>query len=336
MRLRLCSFNIENLFTRHDFGAFSEKRSETYLAPIARFYAPYRTGDLEDFAKFKTIVETAAIAQDDDKRQHTALAMIDADADVFCLQEVDNLNALERFLAAYYTKAGGDAMPNRVLHEGNDFRGIDVAALSIGKWPFYSRSHATLTGSKLKSSDATMALLDQYPDARELREDMNSQRIFRRDALELVLEQKGAQVTVFNCHFKSMGGRDAEASMAMRKLEAIAVRHLITEKFDDPANALWAVVGDLNDAQRYVKVGTANQGFSEEIKDGSPSGLSNGSGVDPLLADGFGVNLSEQRDPSDRWTAYYARKRSKSQLDYMASDHCPVVVDFEIPAAPTS
>jgi len=37
MRFRLCSFNIENLFTRFDFRAFSDERAANYLPPVVRF-----------------------------------------------------------------------------------------------------------------------------------------------------------------------------------------------------------------------------------------------------------------------------------------------------------
>lgn len=374
MRLRLCSFNIENLFTRHDFGAFSDFRSEKYLSPIARFYAPYGTGDLSDFEAFKRVVETASIAQDDDKRQHTALAMVEANADVYCLQEVDDFGALERFISAYYTKAGGESLPHRVLHEGNDFRGIDVAALARSNRPFYSRSYANLTGAWVDNEGSGAALLAQYPDAAKLQTKMKSKRIFRRDCTELVFDLKGTQVSIFNCHFKSMGSGD-DKGHAMRQLEAITVREIINQRFADPASALWAITGDLNDARRHIKV-SKSEGHAETIKEHSPSGNKTGSGVDPLLEDGFGINLVDALPEEERWTQYYPSGRSKSQLDYIiaspalaalvsepvrivrsgmpyrvpntddvkryprigwdrpkASDHCPVVVAFEIPAA---
>ena len=166
MRLRLCTFNVENLFLRHNFSAFTNERDSRYLDPVVQFYAPYERGDLTDFEDFKRTIETAAIAQQDDIRQFTALAMVDADADLYCLQEVDNFEALERFLSAYYTKAGDNSLPHRVLHEGNDPRGIDVAALGACEYPFYSKSHATLTPSWICKTDSGKKFLDKYEDAK--------------------------------------------------------------------------------------------------------------------------------------------------------------------------
>ncbi|UWR21849.1 endonuclease/exonuclease/phosphatase family protein [Sulfitobacter sp. S190] len=377
MRLRLCTFNIENLFLRHDFDAFSDRGDERYLDPVALFYAPYGNGDLSKFEQFKRTVETAAIAQADDFRQHTALAMIAADADVYCLQEVDNFTALQRFLRAYYTKAGGDSLPHRVLQEGNDFRGIDVAALGARNYPFYARSHATLTPAWLDDEPTGEALLAQYDAARVLAGKMRGKRIFRRDCLEIVLDMRGTPVTVFNCHFKSMGSGE-DKGHAMRQLEALTVREIINRKFPDPAQALWAVVGDLNDAQEHIFV-SRTEGRPETIRDYAPSGNRTGSGVDPLLDGGFGINLAQSLDPIDRWSQFYANGPTKSQLDYIiaspalaemvseaprfiregqpyrvpntddinryprvgwdrpkASDHCPLVVAFDIPRGPVA
>ena len=184
------------------------------------------------------------------------------------------------------------------------------------------------------------------------------------------------------------GNRDR--SFAIRQLEAVTVHEIINRKFDNPdkkAEALWAVVGDLNDAQKYIFVNRKTDN-TEEIKKFSPSHSKEdskedskkdskkkelGSGIDPLLDEGFGVNLVEDLASSEQWSLFYARNSTKSQLDYViaspalferisepprfirkgqpyrvpntdavdryprigwdrpkASDHCPLVVEFEI------
>lgn len=373
-KFRLCSFNIENLFTRFDFSAFSDPDAARYLSPIVQFYGDFGDDDLSKFDAFKRMVETAAISQDDDKRQQTALAIAEADAHLYCLQEVEGFDPLSRFLDAYVKKTMGESFHNRVLHEGNDVRGIDVAAISVRKFPFYSRSHAWLTGSVIDDTETGKALLDAYPLAKTRARSLRASRVFRRDCLELELAVGDETLSLFNCHFKSMGGRDAEKSLATRQTEAILVRELITRKFADPATALWAVCGDLNDALDYRFVSSvqeADGSFKETRKDKPPSG-EEGSGVAPLLEDGFGINLVAALPEADRWTHYYAGGRSKTQLDYIivspaladrvrgtpeiiragmphrvpnlataryprigwdrpkASDHCPVVVEFDI------
>lgn len=373
-KFRLCSFNIENLFTRFDFSAFTDDRAAAYLSPIVQFYGDFGDGDLSKFEEFKRFVQTAAISQDDDKRQQTALAIAEADAHVYCLQEVDGFDPLVRFIDAYVKKTMGESFHNRVLHEGNDMRGIDVAAMSVRKFPFYSRSHAWLTGSVIDDTPTGQALLDAYPLAKTRARQLRSQRVFRRDCLELEVPVGDETVSLFNCHFKSMGGRDPERSLATRQTEAILVRELITRKFADPSTALWGICGDLNDALDYRFVSSIRNpdgSYTESVRDKPPSG-EDGSGMEPLLTDGFGVNLLDALPPEDRWTHYFASGRSKTQLDYIiaspaladrvqgtpeviragmphrvpnldiaryprigwdrpkASDHCPIVVEFDI------
>jgi len=329
MRLRICTFNVENLFTRHDFGAFTDHRDEKYLPAIVQFYGQFGNGDFTKFEDFKRQVEVAAIAQDDDRRQHTALAMAAADADIYCLQEVDNVNALERFFNSYVKKIGVDQYDQFVLHEGNDFRGIDVAAIARDIRPITTRSHRTVTGSYVKKTDSGKALLEEFELADQARKERRG-RIFRRDCLEIETRIRNAsgsinqEVSIFNCHFKSMGGGRTD-SIGTRQLEAIAVREIITRKFAGIENPLWAIVGDLNDYKAKIKVGkgTDDNGlFNETFQL-----VSGPSGLDPLLDDGFGVNLVDQLDESERWTHYYSAERTKSQLDYIIAS--PALADMQ-------
>ncbi|MEL7012326.1 MAG: hypothetical protein AAFO72_03495, partial [Pseudomonadota bacterium] len=179
MKFRLCTFNVENLFTRLDFSAFTDDYAANYLPPAVQFFGQFGTGDLSSFDDFKRVLETATISQEDDRRQQTALAMRAADAHVYCLQEVDSFDAMTRFLDAYVKKTMGEMFHNRVLHEGNDIRGIDVAAISEKKFPFYSRSHAALTGSAIDDTPTGQALLDAFPIAKTRANSLKSQRFFR-------------------------------------------------------------------------------------------------------------------------------------------------------------
>jgi mRNA deadenylase 3'-5' endonuclease subunit Ccr4 len=69
------------------------------------------------------------IAETDDTRQLSALAIADADADILCLQEVDSMPALQAFEYGYLYRMVGNGYRQKYLVEGNDSRGIDVAVL---------------------------------------------------------------------------------------------------------------------------------------------------------------------------------------------------------------
>ncbi|MCY4180352.1 MAG: hypothetical protein OXD48_08785, partial [Litoreibacter sp.] len=170
--------------------------------------------------------------------------------------------------------------------------------------------------------------------------------------------------------FKSMGG-GRTASIGTRQLEGIAVREIITRKFEGVANPLWAIVGDLNDYTGQIKVGKRLNDDGSFVETFEP--VTGDSGLDPLLGDGFGVNLVDQLPADSRWTHYFSAGRTKSQLDYIiaspalaamqsgapeiirsgmpyrvpnsdgikryprigwdrpkASDHCPLVIEFDI------
>jgi endonuclease/exonuclease/phosphatase family metal-dependent hydrolase len=71
----------------------------------------------------------------------TALAIADADADILCLQEVENLDTLHRFEYGYLFKMIGDGYRQKVLIDGNDSRGINMALMA--------REH-TLDGAKIE------------------------------------------------------------------------------------------------------------------------------------------------------------------------------------------
>jgi predicted extracellular nuclease len=369
MRLRVATFNLENLFTRFDFSAFSDSRGQSYLPPIVNFLGDISPGDLSKFTDFKAIVQAASVSQDDDKRQHTALAIRDADADVLCLQEVDSIDALTRLRDFYLKKVDAPDYKQLILHEGNDPRGIDVAAMATEKVSLYSKSHAWMRVSHLGSVPERNALKVAYPKVKkEL--DAAGQTIFRRDCLELELRDGSNSLTIFVCHFKSMsGGR--ESSIGTRQMEALGVKRIIEQKFSDPAAAHWLIVGDLNDYRRLIRVSTVINADGSQNETVKELDSSDESGLDPLLDNGFAINLIERRATNDQWTHYYSVEHHKTQLDYLlaspalanansttpeiirvgqpyrvpnlkdpryprigwdrpkASDHCPVVIEID-------
>jgi len=160
-------------------------------------------------------------------RRLTAAVLRDTGADVVALQEVFDRATLDAFHDRLLVPSGTPPYPHRVCLPGNDGRGLDVALMS--RLPLRDiRSHAALTPRDLGLEPPP----GQDPDA----------PVFRRDCLQA---RTGA-LTLFICHFKAPYP-DPDSAAAIRRMEAQAVRGIITRAFPDPAAALWLVLGDLNE-----------------------------------------------------------------------------------------
>lgn len=270
--IRLATFNCENLMMRCDFA-------RSGLANARR-----RLTDVDDALVAEQVDSVFDVLSEDD-RTLTAQALVAAKAEVCALQEVENLVTLTAFDNRYVARWAGAAFGERVLHEGNDGRGIDVGLLSSLPVTF-QRSHARATYGRLGISPPHGASVNDY--------------VFRRDCLEVDIEKDARRLTLFVCHFKSMhGGR--KRTVAVREAEALAVRQIVSQRFKNPAEEEWVVLGDFND---YWEV------------DGRPV-LPHGLG--PLVGDGFAVDLASRAiaDPHDRWTHHYSGDNTYGALDHI-------------------
>ncbi|MCA6364540.1 MAG: endonuclease/exonuclease/phosphatase family protein [Bacteroidetes bacterium] len=195
----LATFNCENLFLRYKFASTANPESAV------------QNGFILDKKRFETII--------DQERTITAQAILAADADIICLQEVENLDALKAFTSRFLQN---ERYTHRMLIDGNDPRLIDVAVLS--RFPI-KQCVTHQTRRKGKS------------------------QVFSRDCLEVVLDIKGKPFSVFVNHFKSMLTGKAETE-ARRLMQAQEVLKILKERYgDDPGKFDWAVLGDLNDYQ---------------------------------------------------------------------------------------
>lgn len=167
-----------------------------------------------------------------DDRIQTAKVIGEAKPDVVALQEVFDLASLDFFHDQFLLKQGFPAFRYRYCLNGNDGRGLNVAALSRRE-AISVKSHAELTGDDLELVD--------------LPKDLRTRPIFRRDCLELEFET----VTLFICHFKAPYP-DPDRAKIIRKAEARAVRQIIVSRFEKPSLENWIVLGDFNEPARSV------------------------------------------------------------------------------------
>lgn len=369
MSVRLATFNVENLMARFDFSGF---KNQTRQDRVLKLFGTHTEVD------YRRMEEARVIAETDDTRQMSALAIADTDADIICLQEVDNLAALEAFEYGYLYRMVGNGYRQKFLVEGNDSRGIDVGVLMREQTRTGEKiemvelkSHAALTYQELQLLDPALATTAQPGD-----------RVFKRDCLQIDLLIGGKPLTLFVVHLKSMGGnRDGLdgrlSTMPVRVAEVRAVRHLIETRFgkETTASANFVICGDMNDYQERIQVtGNRREGHTFEHKTEAESAL------DILSSDGFVINPMLRREVMDRWTLYHSRgpqEQHLCQLDYIwlspalakanpasvpeiirggqpyrtvfppgleveryprvgwdrpkASDHCPVVIELDLP-----
>ncbi|MBC7283773.1 endonuclease/exonuclease/phosphatase family protein [Hoeflea sp.] len=308
MTVRIATFNTENLLSRFDFSGF---RNELRQDRVSQLY------DFTNEAQYRQAEIARAVSLTDDTRQLTALAIAEADADILCLQEVENLDTLHRFEYGYLFKMIGDGYRHKVLIDGNDSRGINLALMA---------REETLDGARIDVLDVTSHAHLTYEAMGLYTPDLDAlakphDKVFKRDCLEVDLKIGAKRLTVYVAHFKSMGsprdGIDGRTwSMPVRVAEARAVRKIVARRFGaDGGGKRYVIAGDFNDyAERIVITGDRRNGYHF-----SPAAEAE-SAVGVLTADGFAENVVQRRPELDRWTLYHTRgpqERHLCQLDYL-------------------
>jgi endonuclease/exonuclease/phosphatase family metal-dependent hydrolase len=279
MRLRIATFNIENLAARQSFQL--RRRPEMQMA-LSLF-------DVQDPEARETVQRSVAITLEDDKRELTALSIAETRADLLILQEVDNLGVLQPFFANYVHRLSDHRYGHFRLVDGNDPRGIDVAFaarldLFQEKRQVKARSHHERTFEDLQVFTPELEQFGIKP----------TDLLFNRDCLEVTLDFGHAELVLFICHFKAISDREdgRHLTRPLRQAEARAVRRIVQERFADGwREANWIVAGDLNDFVEMIRPGGV-------VEPALPSGL------DPLFED-FAVNPVAALPPNERWTFYY-------------------------------
>lgn len=370
MRLRIATFNVENLLSRNVYGPRARPRTGPALSLF----------DFADPTMRSQAQASIAVALEDDDRQATALAIAETRADILALQEVENIGVLAPFLANYVHPVSDVRYAHLRLIHGNDPRGVDCAfaarkGLVADESAIAARSYGAATFAELGVHDEGLAAFGIGAD----------DRVFNRDCLEIAIDLGDRRLTLFICHFKSMGyGADGRAgTRLLRVAEARAVREIVLRCFGERwRDENWIIAGDLNDHRFRILPGGV-------IEDTLPSGID-------VLFDDFATDVFAGVPRPERWTCFRrsspdregARDEAHAQLDYIllspalaranpdprpdvirrglayatpldpshpdrsigylatradryprigwtrpqASDHCPIVVELDIPA----
>lgn len=195
--IRIATFNLENLFARYRFKQnFDATASDGF-----------------------TINDLAFEIYNDTEKRITAKTIRDLNADIVAVQEVESLEALDRFHSLWLA---AKPYPHRMVIDSTDPRHIDVGLLS--RFPIVSvRSY------------------------RHLRNKAGTASLFSRDNLEIDLDVEGKPLTVYVNHFLSMmQGRDASHNRRAEQVQAVA--DLLDARWGKKQHkGNYVVLGDFND-----------------------------------------------------------------------------------------
>jgi len=208
---RIASFNVENLLARYEFNKAQQLKINKSSLGMKGNAIEFGINDLK--VSFKL--------EDETSKQLTAEAILDMDADVVCMMEVESLQVLDSFNTTFL---GSLNYSFNMLIDGRDPRHIDVAVLS--RYPIVnvrSNRHAT------------------YPNDK-------SRFIFARDLLEVDIEFPGNRIlTIYVTHLTSMNkGRDESKDRRQVQVDYIVDR---LEKVHSAHHykGNYIVCGDMND-----------------------------------------------------------------------------------------
>lgn len=255
--------------------------------------------------------------------RNTARAMVDLEADVLGIVEVESRPVLSAFNREILPAIGGTPFRHVMVIDGNDERGIDVGMMTRKGYPIGAmHSHV---------DDCTP----------------NGEAIFSRDCPEYeITTPAGARLIVMVNHLKSKGYGGKAKSDAKRKAQAKRIAE-IYEKLIERGVEYVAVIGDFNDTPESDPLepllgGTSLKGiFKHDAFDdggypGTYGGCTASNKIDYILLspalfakvkDGgvFRKGMWPGVRPK-KWESYDEVKRQEDA----ASDHAALWVDLDI------
>lgn len=221
MKLRVTTFNVENLFNRYAFlnEPWANRSYEKFIQAIGVVSIAGRQGDL--------VPEPTTIIQ----RNNTALAIEDAAPDILAVQEVENIETLRIFNDEFLSNYFGDIY----LLEGNDPRGIDVGFMVRAKL----EAKVTAIRSHMNEGvDGKAVVRKSAPNFGYVAENA----LFSRDCLEVDVDVAGKKLTFLVNHLKAQD--QTSKSKERRAMQAKRVAEIVSQV--SAAGRFPIVLGDCN------------------------------------------------------------------------------------------
>jgi endonuclease/exonuclease/phosphatase family metal-dependent hydrolase len=340
MPVRIATFNANNLFSRWSFsGELPPGSIDPILAGTGGSSASGDAPEVVDVNVGGGVTLTGVLrtfrgrlvqGKDPKARAWIARRIAAVDADVLCLQEVEDQHALEVFCRDDLRPLGID-YPYRVVVEGNDPRRIDVAVCSrlpitrVSSWRFWPSPE----GGRVFGRDLVQAEI-AAPDRKPLHVFVNHLKSnFVTDEFRLTEEEIAAE---------------RESIARRRRDQAVAVTAILKRQ---RLGRRVVVTGDMNDEPDADTLSPlAEAGLVEQINTGKTVAGPNRKGV--LVEDKFAAlasNLWTHRHRAKGTTHFGlydhiwtsgdlrvadARVMRRTQIGGDGSDHDPAYVDLEL------
>ncbi len=285
MKIRLTTFNCENLFGRYRFldkesAVDSAARKQDYTKSI-QVYEVVALEGRKNTLKPKAIAEV--------QRTNTGAAILGAAPDILCVNEVENLATLRIFNSKYLK----DYFDRIVLIDGNDSRGIDVGILikrDLKVELENVRTHADEASPK-----------GWLPGSNRLNTRILGAAAFSRDCLEVDLKVESSSITLLLNHLK------AQSINSKTKKDTSTTKRL------NQAKKVAAIAAEVRNRSRLpIVLGDLNKDSREAGYDGS---------LDPLVKnDALYDPFPDFQPDTEIWSHYYSGDRKVSRLDYILVD----------------
>jgi endonuclease/exonuclease/phosphatase family metal-dependent hydrolase len=280
MKMRLSTFNCENLFGRYGFlDAPPVDQPRDYAKDI-------KIVDVVTFEPGRSnLLKPKAISEA--QRKNTAEAMLALQPDILSVCEVENLTTLRlfnfKYLKNYFDRV--------VLLDGNDSRGIDVGLL------IRKGIDANIEAIRTHADDAAVGGYIATTNILDMRGRLGAAS-FSRDCLEVDINVGSSALTILCNHLKAQETRDGNDPTTPKRLgQATRVAGFVKRARTN--DRLPIVMGDLNKDYRH------------DDYDGS---------LNPLVKSTMLYEPVKTLAESERWTHFYASEKSVSQLDYVLID----------------